>query len=155
MKTKTITIRIPADEEGYVLMKCPQCGELFKLKVQDIHDDGVMNIHCPACFFASYRTTDFITDDVQQHVETLASNLAGEVINGMMKELEQSLKNNKYIRLERKQVIKEEKPTSLFSITDSLKPVYCLHCGRYAKIKPILRDSAYKCPLCGVKNYAR
>lgn len=42
MKTKTITIRIPADEEGYVLMKCPQCGELFKLKVQDIHDDGVM-----------------------------------------------------------------------------------------------------------------
>ena len=51
MKTQTITISIPADDEGYVLMKCPQCGELFRLKASDIHDDGVMDIHCPACFF--------------------------------------------------------------------------------------------------------
>lgn len=155
MKTKTITIRVPADNEGYVLMKCPQCGELFKLKVLDFHDDGVMDIHCPACFFASYRTNDFITDDIQQHVNTLINNYAGEVIDGMIKELEKSLKNNKYIKLERKQEIQEEKPIPLFSTTDSLKPVYCLYCGKYAKIKSILRDSAYKCPLCGVKNYAR
>lgn len=53
MKNKTMTISIPADNEDYVLMKCPQCGELFRLKVHDIHDDGVMDIHCPACFFAS------------------------------------------------------------------------------------------------------
>lgn len=153
MKSHTITVSIPADNEGYVLMKCPQCGELFKLKVSDIHDDGVMDIHCPGCFFASYRTNDFITDDVQQHVETLAKNYAGELINGMMKELDKSLKSNKFIKVKRTQEIREEIPIHLFSSVDSLKPAYCPNCGKYAKVKALLRDSAYKCPLCGVKNY--
>lgn len=152
-ESTTFTISIPADNDGYVLMKCPQCGELFRLKVRDIHDEGVLNIHCPACGFASYSRSDFITDDVRKYAETVASNYAGELVNSMMKDLEKSLKGNKFVKVKSTSIIKEETPTPIRSVIDTLKPSCCSYCGKYSKIRPLLRNSAYTCPLCGVKNF--
>ena len=32
-------ISVPTDEEGFVLLECPLCGELFKLNPSDYQDD--------------------------------------------------------------------------------------------------------------------
>ena len=42
-------ISIPADDEGYVLLRCPKCGEKFKLAPTDIESDEVEDIYCPLC----------------------------------------------------------------------------------------------------------
>ena len=54
-------ISIPADDEGYVLLQCPKCGEKFKLTPTDIESDEVEDIYCPLCGLTS---ESFWTDDV-------------------------------------------------------------------------------------------
>jgi hypothetical protein len=40
MSDATFEISIPADNDGYALMQCPNCGEFFKVKPDDFEDDG-------------------------------------------------------------------------------------------------------------------
>ena len=42
-------ISIPADEDGFVLMQCPLCGEFFKLRAEDFEAEDVIEIWCPCC----------------------------------------------------------------------------------------------------------
>lgn len=153
VERQTRTISIPSDSEGYVLLKCSQCGELFKLKVADLEDDGVLNIHCPLCGYASYSVSDFLSDDVQKYMETLASNYAGKEINEFMHEFEKSLESNPFFNILNRDRYQEERPTPIKSVIDTLRPARCTFCGGYCKVPSVLRDSAYICPICGVKNF--
>lgn len=44
-----MTISIPTDDEGYVLLQCEHCGIYFKVTPTDLKDDGVLHIFCPSC----------------------------------------------------------------------------------------------------------
>ena len=44
-----MTISIPTDDEGYVLLQCEHCGTYFKATPSDLKDDGVLHIFCPSC----------------------------------------------------------------------------------------------------------
>lgn len=57
----TVEISIPCDDEGYVLLRCSHCGELFKITASDAKDDEVLDIYCPACGLTS---ESYLTDDV-------------------------------------------------------------------------------------------
>lgn len=160
-KTITRTITIPADNDGYILMSCPECGEVFKLKVSDIHDEGVLNLYCPACGFSSYSVSDFTNEDVERYVEQLTENVAYDLVNDLLKPLEKEIKkinrNSKglfSIIFKREHTKKPGRPLPLYTIIDALKPAYCPQCGRYAKVKMLLRESSYCCPLCGVQIYS-
>lgn len=48
-----MTISIPTDDEGYVLLKCEHCGTFFKGTPSDLQDDGVLHIFCPSCGLTS------------------------------------------------------------------------------------------------------
>ena len=39
-----MTIPIPADDDGYVLLQCEQCSTYFKATPSDLEDDGVLHI---------------------------------------------------------------------------------------------------------------
>ena len=58
-------IEIPADDDGYVLFKCPLCGEFFKVLVSDYTNDDVIEINCPSCGLKSeglfYRRRDYLS----------------------------------------------------------------------------------------------
>lgn len=44
MKTEdnlNFEINVPTDNEGFVLLKCPKCKNLFKLKPSDYQSDSV------------------------------------------------------------------------------------------------------------------
>lgn len=70
-------ISIPADDEGYVLLKCEHCGTFFKATPSDIKDDGVLRIFCPSCGLVS---ESYITDDVLE----LAMNMVSNQVNDMI-----------------------------------------------------------------------
>ena len=38
-----MTIPIPTDDDGYVLLQCEQCGTYFKATPYDLEDDGVLH----------------------------------------------------------------------------------------------------------------
>ena len=38
----SLTISIPTDDDGYILLQCPNCGTYFKAIPSDIQDDGVL-----------------------------------------------------------------------------------------------------------------
>jgi uncharacterized C2H2 Zn-finger protein len=41
-----MTIEIPADNDGFVLLQCALCGEIFKVKPCDFEDDTVHQYRC-------------------------------------------------------------------------------------------------------------
>ena len=49
MSTIIGEVSIPADDQGFVLMQCPLCGEFFKIKPGDYHAEDVIEIWCPSC----------------------------------------------------------------------------------------------------------
>ncbi len=49
MSTIIGEVSIPADDQGFVLMQCPLCGEFFKIKPEDYHAEDVIEIWCPSC----------------------------------------------------------------------------------------------------------
>ena len=44
-----MTISIPTDDDGYVLLQCEHCGTYFKGTPSDLEDDRVLHIFCPSC----------------------------------------------------------------------------------------------------------
>lgn len=78
----SFSISIPTDEEGYVLLKCSLCGELFKLKPSDFKDDSIFEVYCPACGLVS---DSYVTDDVIELGMAMAENYMKP--NGRVKEL--------------------------------------------------------------------
>ena len=49
MSVETITLSIPTDSEGFVLLQCDLCGSFFKFIPEDYEDEKVLDIWCPEC----------------------------------------------------------------------------------------------------------
>ena len=142
-------ISIPTDEEGYVLLKCPLCGELFKLHPDDYRDDGVFKIYCPACGLVS---DNYVTDDIIELGMIMAENYANDLCMKELKKLEKKTKGNMVnIKIAKKPKRKEEQPVML--TIEALEKKMYLCCKKEAKIKPILKMSGSYCPYCGVMDY--
>ena len=86
-----MTISIPTDDEGYVLLKCEHCGTFFKGTPSDIQDDGVLHIFCPSCGLVS---DSYITDDVLERAINMTKNIMNDMIDDMFKDLERHSKKS-------------------------------------------------------------
>lgn len=145
----TFQISIPSDEEGFVLLKCPLCGEMFKLQPSDFEDDSVFEIYCPACGLVS---DSYITDDVVELGMTMVENYANDLLMKELKKLERQTKNSMLkFKVTNKLKKKSEKPIMLTIEALERKMYTC--CKMEAKIKPILKMSGSYCPYCGVMDY--
>ena len=71
-------ISIPADNDGYILLQCPNCGTFFKATPSDIEDDGVLELFCPSCGLVG---EDYITEDVLELAMAMAQNKAMDMIH--------------------------------------------------------------------------
>ena len=67
-----MSVSIPTDDEGYVLLQCSNCRTYFKATPTDINDDSVLNLFCPSCGLVS---DNYITDDVLELVMTKGKNI--------------------------------------------------------------------------------
>lgn len=144
-----MTISIPTDDEGYILLKCEHCGIFFKLMSSDIQDDGVLNIYCPSCGLIS---DNYNTDDVEELASKMAGNLVNDMIFDMFKDLERHSKNS-VVKFKTGKRPRHESEEPIHSGIEALEISMFPCCGRTAKIKPLLKMTGAYCPFCGVKNY--
>lgn len=143
------TITIPADDDGYVLLKCPVCGTFFKATLFDLQDEGILELHCPSCGLAS---DNFITDDVLELAMVMAENAAADRIYKELKRIERQI-HKESIKLLAGSPQEHEPEDPIRSGIEAMEIVIFPCCQRTAKIKPILRMTGCYCPFCGVKSY--
>lgn len=145
----TFQIQVPTDEEGFVLLKCPLCQELFKLKPSDYQKDSIFSIYCPGCGMVS---DNYLTDDIAELAMSKVKNHANELIRKELKKLERKTKGGLIsLKMTHKQKKVDEKPIML--MIDALDRKLYPCCNLEAKIKPILKASGSFCPYCGVNDY--
>lgn len=144
----SFTIKIPCDEDGFVLLQCPQCGEFFKLRPNDYESDDVLEVCCPACGIVS---DSYLTEDVVDLAMTIAKNKAFEAIRKEMKKLERQTKGKAVSFKAGRPPRPDDEPVLQPSI-DALAITTCRHCGMQSKVSRLLSMSMYVCPLCGVSN---
>ena len=147
MDNFTIEISIPSDADGFILLKCPECGEYFKLLPSDIKSDEVVDIHCPLCGLVS---ENYLTDDVIELAQAKAMN---KVLGGLyneMKKLEQKTKNS--IISFKVDKYQEEEEIPIKSKIDSMEIVEFECCNRQAKIRHLVNYCGCYCPYCGGKK---
>lgn len=142
-------ISIPADDEGYVLLKCEHCGNYFKATPADIEDDGVLEVFCPSCGLTS---ESYATEDVLELAEAMVENVAMDMIFDAFKQMEREFKGGAVtFKAGKRPQRKSENP--IHSGIDSLELATFPCCKRTAKVKPLLKMTGCYCPFCGVKNY--
>ena len=144
-----MTISVPTDRDGYVLLKCEHCGTFFKGTSSDLNDDGVLRIFCPSCGLSS---ESYITNDVLELALNMTKNVMNDMIYDMFKGLERHNKHSA-VQIKAGQPPKREPEDPIRSGIDALEICMFPCCTRTAKIKPMLKMTGAYCPFCGVKNY--
>ena len=81
----SMTIPIPTDDDGYVLLQCQNCGTYFKASPSDIQDDGVLELFCPSCGLVG---ENYITEDVLELAIAMTQNKALDMIYDEFKKME-------------------------------------------------------------------
>lgn len=144
-----MTIPIPEDDEGYVLLKCEHCGTYFKCTPSDLQDNRVLHIYCPSCGLIS---ENYATEDVLELATKMVNNVIGDIIYDMFKDLNRNTKHRMLQYKVGKQP-KHETEDPIRSGVEALEICTFPCCTRTSKIKPILKMTGAYCPFCGVKNY--
>jgi DNA-directed RNA polymerase subunit RPC12/RpoP len=75
-------VSIPADDEGFIGRRCPDCGRFFKMKAEQwkaLPDDTVVT--CPYCGHRPQDTSDFMTPQQNQRVQAAAEALAEQYLH--------------------------------------------------------------------------
>lgn len=149
MDDVSFEISIPADNDGYCFLRCPTCGEFFKVKPDDYEDEGSLGIRCPAC---GINGKNYMTEDVTDFAMTIAQNYAAEMLYNELKKMEKQFKG-KFVTFKVGKKPKPEPETPIRAGIEALAITYFPCCKRSAKIKPLLQITGCYCPFCGVKNY--
>ena len=148
-ETVSFNISIPCDDDGYVLLKCEHCGELFKAPSSDVEDDSLLYIYCPGCGLVS---NNYLTPDVLDLAMTIAHNYAMDLIYDAFTDMERKTKNG-ILQVKAGRKPRHEDERSIKSGIEALTITEFECCNRSAKIKPLLRMTGCYCPFCGVKEY--
>ena len=146
LEDTSLEISIPSDDDGFVLLQCPHCGELFKLTVEDIESDSIFNIHCPSCGLTGDA---FFTEDVKDLALAKAANLALDAITQELQSLAKKSKGS-LIQFKVKSSCTKEPEQPIRAAIEALQIATCQDCLSQSKISPALIMSAYTCPLCGI-----
>lgn len=147
MEDTQFQITIPTDADGYLLLHCPRCGELFKISAKTNESDSVLDNYCPACGLTS---DTFLSDDVLCLALAKAKNLA---VSALAKELEKQFNSASDFFSLKIALDREEPEPPIVEAVDALKLVRCHDCARYSKVQPALAMSMFVCPYCGIGQF--
>ena len=145
----SMEISIPADNDGYILLQCPICGEYFKITTTDYKDERVLNLFCPACGLFS---ENYFTDDVLELAQAMVKNYANNLLYEEMKKWEKQLKGS-FVSFKAGKKPDPEPEIPIKSGIDALSIAHFPCCVKSAKVKTILKITGCYCPFCGVKDF--
>lgn len=144
-----MSIEIPGDVDGFVLLKCEHCGTFFKCRPNDIESDEFLHIFCPSCGLCSDH---YLSDDAIQLAMDITENVAMNLIYDFFKEEERKSKNS-IVKMRAGSRPREKTIEPLKAGVDALSITHFKCCNRDAKIKLMLKMTGCYCPFCGVKEY--
>lgn len=141
---ETMYISIPSDNDGYILLKCPSCGEKFMLLEDDINDDTVLDIWCPNCGLVHQ---EYFDDETINLAERMVGNEVADILNEISTSINKSFKNSD-IEIKSEKIKKEVEIPIGRKIGDFDEKYYAC-CNKYAKISSIKKFEGGYCPFCG------
>lgn len=144
-----MSISIPTDNDGYILLQCEHCGTFFKLTPGDVEDDGVLDIFCPSCGLTSEC---YLTEEVLDLAMNMAENKVNEMLEDMFKGLERGTRNG-LVKFKTGKRLPKKSEEPIRSSIEALDVCEFVCCHRTAKVKPLLKITGAYCPFCGVKDY--
>lgn len=144
-----MSISIPSDNEGYILLKCEYCGTFFKVTALDGQDDNILHIFCPSCGLVS---ESYITEDILELAKKMAKNYILDQVYNTFKKREKHTKKD-MVQLRVMSSFEYETEDPIRSGIEAMEVCVFPCCSRTAKIKPLLKMTGAYCPFCGVKNY--
>lgn len=141
-------ISIPTDEDGFILLQCSLCGNLFKISASDYKADDVYELWCPAC---GLKSENYLTEEVLDLASKMAKNKVQDIIHEHLKQIERKTKG-KFVSFEVTYKPYHEYENPLVSVVDELEVISYSCCQRQIKVSPILKLTGSFCTFCGV-NY--
>ena len=142
--SETLSVCIPCDNDGFVLLRCPKCGEYFKLIPSEFQDEAVESISCPQCGLIS---DSYITQDVINLAMAKTTNMVNDMLNDAFNELERSTRNS-MIKIKTTKAKKVDEIPIRSSI-EAFETIKFECCGRSAKLRSILAYCGAYCSYCG------
>lgn len=141
-----LSIEMPIDEDGFVLLQCNLCGEYFKMKAKDIEAEENISIWCPYC---GLKGDNYIPEEVKEIAIKKAINEMNNMIYSSFKDLETSTRKNKSCRIKSGKKPKEEEIQPIKAKINKLEDKEYKCCKKKVKIKPLLIETGSYCPFCG------
>ncbi|OCA97242.1 hypothetical protein [Clostridium beijerinckii] len=145
MSDETLSFSIPLDEEGFVTLKCPYCGEGFKVLSTIVNDESIIELFCPYCGLV-HESNEFFQPDIIEQAKILAYNNILRKIDEEFEKLERQTKNNKYMQFKKGKDIDKLGEKELIE-PNALQNLIVPCCN--TEIKMDITNSVAYCPICG------
>jgi transcription elongation factor Elf1 len=150
MSDISFDIRIEGDSEGYVTFECPFCESEFKLNASEFQDEDniITELFCPYCGLTDEINT-FYSKEVIEQAEAIAYNYMVEQMNKMFNNFKRSVRGNKYIKVD----FKELKKVNLKELKDkdTVEEIFsCRICENHVRVLYYAGASKVFCSYCGV-----
>ena len=143
---ESIEISIPTDQDGFVLLKCSLCGELFKVIPSELESEDVIYIWCPFC---GLIIENCLTDDVVNLALKIGENELVDRVFDEMKKMERMFGGSSIISFEVESKPSRQVEDPIKTSIDVLEIQNYKCCNRKAKINPIVKTCGSYCPYCG------
>lgn len=142
---ENLTISIPADVDGYLLMRCPRCLEYFKVKLDEYESDDVSEMWCCNC---GIKSDEYWPGEVIELAKAKALNhFQGEFAKELSK-IGKSI-HGAPVSVSITSMLEKEREGMIFPDVDQYEDVLCRWCGRHSKVKPLQRFVGPFCAFCG------
>ena len=141
-----ISLSIPLDEDGYLLLQCPHCQGFFKVLSEDYKSDDVDGLWCPIC---GLKSENFWPDKV---IELAKAKVLNSCIGDFEKELARisaSTSRQSLITLKVSSTSRREHEAEILPAVDSFVKSECHFCGKSIKVKPLDKYAGSFCAYCG------
>lgn len=134
-------IRIPCDNDDFILLRCPHCDELFKLTAEDIKSDEALDLYRPSCGLSA---NNLLAQDV---IDLALAKTGNYAMDAIVQQLQAFTKRNSgsLVRFGVKANRKREPEPPIRAAIEALQILTCHDCGREAKVSPAIAMSAYTC----------
>jgi hypothetical protein len=144
--TRTIRISVPADDEGFIALRCASCAGSFKLTAADVEQHNHPDIWCPLCGLRN-ETAHYLSPEILEVAQAHAVNLAAELLNDSVTKLERSLQGTPGLTMKTSRIPK--KPVSEIRAITDLAIVQVSCCDKGIKLPFSSGAALFYCPFCG------
>lgn len=141
----TYSFSIPADSDGFVLLKCSLCQEFFKITPSDYEDDSQIEVWCPKCGLVP---DSLLTEDVLELMDRTINNHFVDLLDDFDKKMKKTF-NSKSMKYTSKSKQKKEVISTITPKSENLEINTYNCCHKEAKINPNLKLEGGYCPFCG------